>query len=154
LSTDGSEGNAYELSSIAWSPDSKKIAAYRVKPGYRRQVHYIESSPEDQLQPKSSSIVDNAYRLQGDLLLVVGELDTNVDPSSTMQVVSQLIKHNKNFDLLVVPGANHPAGRGNDPTGPYGDHKRFDFFVQHLLGVTPPPWNRTNMMSTDTVRQR
>jgi dipeptidyl aminopeptidase/acylaminoacyl peptidase len=93
-------------------------------------------------QYSASSNVDNAYRLQGDLLLVVGELDTNVDPSSTMQVVNQLIKHNKNFDLLVVPGANHPAGRGNDPTAPYGDHKRFDFFVAHLLGVTPPGWNR------------
>jgi dipeptidyl aminopeptidase/acylaminoacyl peptidase len=93
-------------------------------------------------QYSASSNVDNAYRLEGDLLLVVGELDTNVDPSSTMQVVNQLIKHNKNFDLLVVPGANHPAGRGNDPTAPYGDHKRFDFFVQHLLGVTPPAWNR------------
>ena len=65
-------------------------------------------------------------------------------PSSTMQVVNQLIKHDKNFDLLVVPGANHPAGRGNDPTAPYGDHKRFDFFVQHLLGVTPPAWNRSD----------
>jgi len=72
-------------------------------------------------------------------MLVVGELDTNVDPSSTMQVVNQLIKHNKNFDLLVIPGANHPAGRGNDPTARYGDHKRFDFFAQHLLGLTPPP---------------
>jgi hypothetical protein len=78
--------------------------------------------------------------LQGDLLLVVGELDTNVDPSSTMQVVNQLIKHDKPFDLLVVPGANHPAGRGNDPTAPYGDRKRNDFFVRHLLGVNPPPW--------------
>jgi dipeptidyl aminopeptidase/acylaminoacyl peptidase len=99
-------------------------------------------------QYSASSNVDNAYRLQGDLLLVVGELDTNVDPSSTMQVVNQLIKHNKNFDLLVVPGANHPAGRGNDPTAPYGDHKRFDFFVQHLLGVTPPAWNRVTTTST------
>ena len=105
-------------------------------------------------QYSASSNVDNAYRLQGDLLLVVGELDTNVDPSSTMQVVNQLIKHDKNFDLLVVPGANHPAGRGNDPTAPYGDHKRFDFFVQHLLGVTPPPWNRTSTMSSDHVPQR
>jgi dipeptidyl aminopeptidase/acylaminoacyl peptidase len=105
-------------------------------------------------QYSASSNVDHAYRLQGDLLLVVGELDTNVDPSSTMQVVNQLIKHDKNFDLLVVPGANHPAGRGNDPTAPYGDHKRFDFFVQHLLGVTPPPWNRTSTMSTDQVPQR
>jgi dipeptidyl aminopeptidase/acylaminoacyl peptidase len=94
-------------------------------------------------QYSASSNVDNAYRLQGDLLLVVGEMDTNVDPSSTMQVVNQLIKHDKPFDLLVVPGANHPAGRGNDPTGPYGDHKRNDFFVRHLLGVNPPPWKGT-----------
>ena len=65
LSTDGSEGNAYELSSIAWSPDSKKLAAYRVKPGYRRQVHYVESSPEDQLQPKHTSIL---YAKPGDVL--------------------------------------------------------------------------------------
>src|SRR5262249_8136942 len=56
LSADGSEGNAYELSSIVWSPDSTKLAAYRVKPGYRREVHYVESSPDDQLQPKYSSI--------------------------------------------------------------------------------------------------
>jgi dipeptidyl aminopeptidase/acylaminoacyl peptidase len=103
-------------------------------------------------QYSASSNVDNAYRLEGDLLLVVGELDTNVDPSSTMQVVNQLIKHNKTFDLLVVPGANHPAGRGNDPTAPYGDHKRFDFFVQHLLGVTPPAWNRAVTPSTEARR--
>src|SRR5215475_11048457 len=65
LSTDGSEGNAYELSSIAWSPDSKKIAAYRVRPGYRREVHYVESSPEDQLQPKHSTLI---YAKPGDVL--------------------------------------------------------------------------------------
>ena len=104
-------------------------------------------------QYSASSNVDNAYRLQGDLLLIVGELDTNVDPSSTMQVVNQLIKHNKNFDLLVVPGANHPAGRGNDPTAPYGDHKRFDFFVQHLLGVAPPPWNNTPAKTSTNSQQ-
>jgi dipeptidyl aminopeptidase/acylaminoacyl peptidase len=81
-----------------------------------------------------SSNVDNAYRLEGDVLLVVGEMDHNVDPSSTMQVVNQLIKHNKNFELLVVPGMDHGPG------GAYGDHKRYDFFVQHLLGVAPPSW--------------
>src|SRR5205085_12648702 len=63
LSTDGSEANYYEQSSIVWSPDSKNIAAYRVRPGYRREVHYIESAPEEQLQPKSSSIV---YAKPGD----------------------------------------------------------------------------------------
>ena len=61
-------------------------------------------------------------------------MDTNVDPSSTMQVVNQLIKNDKNFDLLGIPGANHTSG------GAYGDHKRWDFFVQHLLGVNPAEW--------------
>ena len=93
-------------------------------------------------QYSASSNVDNAYRLQGDLLLVVGEMDTNVDPSSTMQVVHQLIKHNKNFDLLVIPGANHGAGR-SDRYAAYGDHKRYDFFVRHLLGLNPPTWNQS-----------
>ena len=57
LSTDGSEGNYYNARSIVWSPDSSKIAVYRVRPGYKREVRYIESSPEDQVQPKFSSIV-------------------------------------------------------------------------------------------------
>ena len=98
-------------------------------------------------QYSASSNVDNAYRLQGDLLLVVGEMDTNVDPSSTMQVVRQLIKHNKNFDLLVIPGANHGAGR-SDRYAAYGDHKRYDFFVRHLLGVSPPSWNQLGAITT------
>ncbi len=83
----------------------------------------------------ASSNVDNAEKLKGDLLLIMGEMDTNVDPASTLQVVNQLIKHEKNVDLLLIPGANHTSG------GPYGDHKRYDFFVQHLLGVIPPPWS-------------
>ena len=83
----------------------------------------------------ASSNVDNAWRLKGRLLLVVGELDTNVDPASTMQVVDALIKANKTFDLLVIPGANHTSG------GPYGERKRNDFFVRHLLGVEPPDGN-------------
>jgi dipeptidyl peptidase IV (DPP IV)-like protein/prolyl oligopeptidase family protein len=85
-------------------------------------------------QYSASSNVDNAYRLQGHVLLVVGELDTNVDPSSTLQVVNQLVKHDKDFDLLYIPGAGHGPG------GAYGEHKRFDFFVRHLLGVRPPDW--------------
>ncbi len=103
-------------------------------------------------QYSASSNVDNAHRLQGELLLVVGEMDTNVDPSSTMQVVHRLIKANKNFDLLVVPGANHGAGRG-DRYAAYGAHKQYDFFVRHLLGITPPPWNSaTAASSTQSAR--
>ena len=81
-----------------------------------------------------SSNVDNAHRLQGKVLLIVGEMDQNVDPSSTLQVVNQLIKHNKDFELLLIPGGGHSSG------GAYGDHKRYDFFTRHLLGVTPPDW--------------
>jgi dipeptidyl aminopeptidase/acylaminoacyl peptidase len=84
----------------------------------------------------ASSNVDNAYRLQGKLLLVVGEMDKNVDPASTMQVVNALIKANKTFDLLVIPGAGHGPG------GAYGERKRNDFFVHSLLGVEPPDWNQ------------
>jgi dipeptidyl aminopeptidase/acylaminoacyl peptidase len=94
----------------------------------------------------AASNVDNAKNLKGDLLLIYGELDTNVDPSSTLQVVNQLIKHDKNFDLLGIPGANHTSG------GPYGDHKRWDFFVQHLLGVTPPRWTPA-MKATATAAE-
>jgi dipeptidyl aminopeptidase/acylaminoacyl peptidase len=84
----------------------------------------------------ASSNVDNAYRLEGKLLLVVPEMDTNVDPSSTLQVVNALIKANKKHDLLFVPGANHGAG------GPHTTRLLYDFFVHHLLGVEPPDWNK------------
>ncbi|MHC4558688.1 MAG: DPP IV N-terminal domain-containing protein [Planctomycetota bacterium] len=83
----------------------------------------------------TSSNVDNAYRLQGKLLLIVGEMDTNVDPVSTMQVVDALIKANKTFDLLVIPGGGHGMG------GAYGTRKLYDFFVYHLLDINPPDWN-------------
>jgi dipeptidyl aminopeptidase/acylaminoacyl peptidase len=85
-------------------------------------------------QYSESSNVDNAYRLQGKLMLVLGELDNNVDPSSTLQVVNQLIKHDKKFDLLFVPGGGHGAG------GAYGQHLLQDFFVHNLMGVEPPDW--------------
>jgi hypothetical protein len=88
----------------------------------------------------ASSNVVHANKLQGNLLLIVGELDTNVDPSSTMQVVNALIKADKTFDLLMMPGEDHPAGRGGSSKA-YGDRKLWDFFVQHLLGVRPPSWN-------------
>ena len=90
----------------------------------------------------ASSNVDHAHQLQGRLLLVVGELDTNVDPSSTLQVVDALIEADKVFDLLVLPGQGHTAG------GAYGIRKRNDFFVQHLLGVTPPERN-ASVTATD-----
>ena len=82
-----------------------------------------------------SSNVDNAWRLKGKLLLLNGELDNNVDPTSTMQVVNALIKANKEFEYVFLPGAKHTSG------GDYGERKRRDFFVKNLLGINPPDWN-------------
>lgn len=82
------------------------------------------------------SNVDNAYLLSRPLMLVVGELDDNVDPASTMQVANALIKANKDFELVVIPGAHHTMGED------FGEHKRYDFFVRHLMGITPPSWDK------------
>lgn len=79
-----------------------------------------------------ASNVTHAHRLQGKLLLIVGELDRNVDPASTMQVVNALIKADKDFDLLVMPGTGHGAAETK-----YGTRRRRDFFVRHLLDVEP-----------------
>ncbi|WLT30964.1 S9 family peptidase [Geothrix sp. PMB-07] len=78
------------------------------------------------------SNVTNASRLQGALLLLVGELDSNVDPSSTLQVVNALVKADKDFEMLVVPGSNHGTMRI-----PHVERRVKDFFVRHLLGASP-----------------
>lgn len=84
---------------------------------------------------EKQSNVTNAHKLQGKLLLVVGELDTNVPFESTMRVVDALIKARKDFDLIVVPGMGHSDG------GAYGERRRWDYFVRHLHGVEPPNRN-------------
>ena len=87
LSFDGSEGDAYQLMSIRWSPDSKKLVAYRRKPGYNRQVHYVLSSPTDQLQPKDTSIF---YRKPGDALDVVQPAVFDIEPRAQFMVENTL----------------------------------------------------------------
>ena len=81
---------------------------------------------------EEQSNVTQAHRLQGDLMLIWGELDRNVDPASTMQVVDALIKANKDFVQLIVPGAGHGAA-GH----PYARRRQSDFFVRKLWGREP-----------------
>ncbi len=83
--------------------------------------------PVDDSYVRSSNVVD-AHKLRGQLLLMVGELDRNVDPASTMQVVNALIKADKDFELLVMPGAGHGVART-----PYGWRRLRDFFARNLL---------------------
>ncbi len=83
-----------------------------------------------------SSNIENAWRLKGKLLLINGEMDDNVDPASTEQLVNALIKANKEFEYVFVPGARHISNGGT-----YGIRKRRDFFVSNLLGEDTPEWN-------------
>ncbi len=90
-------------------------------------------------QYAASSNVDNAYRLQGKALIIAGELDTNVDPASSLQVVNALVKAHKHFEMLYIPDQNHGVPILNS------EHYRDDFFVHNLLGVEPPDWNSVSV---------
>ncbi len=74
-----------------------------------------------------------AKNLRGRLLLAYGTLDDNVHPVATQLVIDELIKANKDFDLLVMPNRNHGfAGE------PYMIRRTWDYFVRNLQGVEPP----------------
>ncbi len=81
---------------------------------------------------EEQSNVTQAKNLTGKLLLIVGEVDTNVDPASTLQVAAALVRADKDFDLLIMPSTNH----GSAET-PYGIRRRMDHFVRHLHGKEP-----------------
>lgn len=140
----GSAGGQNSLGALLFHPEFYKVAVSFAgchdnrmdKIWWNEQWMGYPIGPEYE----ASSNVVNAYRLEGELLLVVPELDTNVDPSSTMQVVNALINADKTFDLLVMPGEDHGGGR-RGPSAAYGDRKMWDFFVEKLHGVTAPHWN-------------
>lgn len=89
-----------------------------------------------------------AANLKGKLLLVHGEMDDNVHPSLTMQLADALIAANKDFDMLIIPFTNHAffdlrwgaaeLERFVSLSHPYFVRKRWDYFVTHLRGATPP----------------
>ena len=90
--------------------------------------------PVDRSYEENSNVF-HAHKLSRPLMLLVGEMDDNVDPASTMQVVNALVKADKPFELVVLPNRGHGFGE------PYGDHKRSDFFVKTLWGIDPPAWS-------------
>lgn len=72
-----------------------------------------------------------AGNLKGKLLLMHGDMDTNVHPSNTLRVVDALIKAEKDFDMLIIPDAQHGLP-------PYAIKRGWDYFVRNLLGGVPP----------------
>jgi dipeptidyl aminopeptidase/acylaminoacyl peptidase len=135
----GSAGGQNALAALLFHPEFYKAAAASCgchdnrmdKMWWNEQFMGYPVGP----QYAACSNVENAGKLKGKLFLIVGELDDNVDPASTMQVVNALIKADKDFELLVLPGMKHTGG------GTYGERKRRDFFVKNLLGLQPPDWN-------------
>jgi dipeptidyl aminopeptidase/acylaminoacyl peptidase len=134
-----SAGGQNAMAAVLWHGDFYK-AAYAACGCHDNRMDKIWWNEQWMGYPVDSSYVEcsnveNAWRLERPLMLVVGELDDNVDPASTMQVVNALQKANKDFELVVIPGAHHTMGET------FGDHKRYDYFVRHLLGVEPPKWS-------------
>jgi len=87
------------------------------------------ASPATRFEIRVPTNAELAENLKGHLLLVHGEIDNNVHPANTMRLVDALIKANKRFDLLIIPGARHGFGVAQ----PYFTQKMWDFFAEHLL---------------------
>jgi dipeptidyl aminopeptidase/acylaminoacyl peptidase len=85
----------------------------------------------DSYAPEANQLL--AKNLKGKLLLAHGTVDDNVPPYNTLLVVNELIKANKDFDLILLPNRAH--GFGNEP---YMVRRRWDYFVKNLLGAEPP----------------
>ena len=134
-----SAGGQNAMAAVLWHGDFYK-AAYAACGCHDNRMDKIWWNEQWMSYPIDSSYVEcsnveNAWRLERPLMLVVGEKDDNVDPASTMQVVNALEKAGKDFELVVITGAQHTMGES------YVDHKRYDFFVRHLQGAVPPKWN-------------
>jgi dipeptidyl aminopeptidase/acylaminoacyl peptidase len=86
----------------------------------------------------AQSNITNAAKLHGNLFLIVGEADENVPPESTYRLADALIKANKDFDILSIPGMGHSDG------GVYGRRRKRDFFIKHLLNAETPNVNQVS----------
>jgi dipeptidyl aminopeptidase/acylaminoacyl peptidase len=144
--TGGSAGGQNAVGGVLFHGDFYKVAVARAGCHDNRMdkiwwnEHWMGWPPGPHYE--ASSNVVNAGRLTGRLLLAVGEHDTNVDPSSTMQLVNALIAADKYFDLYVQPGGGHGVGGQLN-------RRRDDFFVKWLLGVEPPDWNAGATLKAD-----
>lgn len=134
-----SAGGQEAMNAVLLYPDFYK-AAYAASGCHDNRMDKIWWNEQWMGYPVDSSYVEcsniaNAPLLKRPLMLCWGELDDNVDPASTMKVVNALIQSNKNFEMIIIPGAHHTMGEM------WGEHKRYDFFVRHLMNVTPPDWS-------------
>ncbi|RLS75155.1 MAG: S9 family peptidase, partial [Planctomycetota bacterium] len=127
----GSAGGQNAMSALLWHGDFYKAAVADCGCHDNRmdKIWWNEQwmgVPEGKYYQDNSNM-ENAHRLQGSLMLVVGELDRNVDPATTTQVAKKLIDAGKDFEFLLVPGAGHGACET-----PWASKRRTAFFVREL----------------------
>lgn len=140
-----SAGGQNALSALIWHDDFYKAAVadsgcHDNRLGELWWTEQWMGWPVDQSYEESSNVV-HAWRLRGELMLTVGEMDTNVDPASTMQVVHALNKEERDYELLYMPGGTHGAATSHG----YAIRRLQDFFVRHLMGVSPPKRNAESL---------
>ncbi len=132
----GSAGGQNAMAALLWHNDFYKVAVADCGCHDNRmdKIWWNEQWmgwPIDASYVENSNM-ENAQLLKGNLMLVVGELDRNVDPASTIQVVRQLIKHDKDFEFVLVAGAGHGAAETA-----WASQKRLNFLKRALQVDTP-----------------
>tara|TARA_Y100000590_G_scaffold356937_2_gene411459 strand:- start:7231 stop:9606 length:2376 start_codon:yes stop_codon:yes gene_type:complete len=137
-----SGGGFSSTDAILRHPDFFKVAVSGAGNHDNRGYHFSWGEKYQGLLVSESDSTDNydnqanqniAHNLKGKLLLHYGTLDDNVHPNMTHRVIEELIKSNKDFELIVLPNRNHSYG--NEP---YIIRRTWDYFVEHLLNVEPP----------------
>jgi len=140
----GSAGGQSTVHGLLFHPDFYKVGVAYVG-CYDNRMDKISWNeqwlgwPVDESYTAASGVV-HAHKLQGELFMILGELDMNVDPASTYQMADALVKAGKDFDLLTVPGGGHSVGRASGPID-YVQRRQFDFFLRHLAGAETPSRN-------------
>jgi dipeptidyl-peptidase-4 len=135
----GTSGGGYAtVHAMEMFPDFFKVGV--ADAGNQDQRGYIAVWGETYNGPESGSNYTDAAnptlasKVKGKLFLLHGDMDSNVLPSQTLQLVDALIRANKDFDLLIVPNAGH----GTLLLSPYALRRSWDFLVRNLMHAQPP----------------
>jgi dipeptidyl-peptidase 4 len=135
----GTSGGGYAtMHALEVFPDFFKVGVSDA--GNHDQRGYIAVWGETYNGPESGSNYTDAANpllvdsVKGKLFLLHGDMDSNVLPSQTFQLVDALIKANKDFELLIVPNGRH----GLLMLDPYPLRRSWDFMVRNLLHAEPP----------------
>jgi dipeptidyl aminopeptidase/acylaminoacyl peptidase len=129
----GGSGAARNVEQTQGSTDGEGDAAQQSQGEHKTQEGKAadqDGKAEMRYEIKVPTNAELAANLKGALLLVHGDMDNNVHPANTLRLVDALIKANKRFDMLILPGQRH--GYGTEQ--PYFTQRMWDFFADHLIG--------------------